>query len=106
MKSTTPEFWHSLTAEETLAITLSSPDGLSSAEATVRLNTYGHNIIESKRRNSPFKLLFQQFQNVLIIILLIATALSALLGHGLESVAIAVIVVFAVLLSSAVEVCL
>ncbi len=98
MKSTTPEFWHSLTAEETLAITLSSPDGLSSAEATVRLNTYGHNIIESKRRNSPFKLLFQQFQNVLIIILLIATALSALLGHGLESVAIAVIVVFAVLL--------
>jgi len=98
VKSTTPEFWHSLTAEETLAITLSSPDGLSSAEATVRLNTYGHNIIESKRRNSPFKLLFQQFQNVLIIILLIATALSALLGHGLESVAIAVIVVFAVLL--------
>jgi P-type Ca2+ transporter type 2C len=98
VKSTTPEFWHSLTAEETLAITLSSADGLSSAEATVRLNTYGHNIIESKRRNSPFKLLFQQFQNVLIITLLIATALSALLGHGLESVAIAVIVVFAVLL--------
>ena len=98
MKSTTTESWHSLTTEETLAITLSSPDGLSSSEATVRLNTYGHNIIESKRRNSPFKLLFQQFQNVLIITLLIATALSAILGHGLESIAIAVIVLFAVLL--------
>ena len=39
-----------------------------------------------------------QFQNVLLIILLIATALSAALGHGLEAVVIAVIVLFAVLL--------
>ena len=98
MIATTTEFWHTLTVEQTLAITLSSPDGLSTAEATARLKSYGHNIIESKRRNSPFKLLLQQFQNVLIITLLIATALSAVLGHGLESIAIAVIVVFAVLL--------
>ena len=93
MKSTTTEFWHSLTVEETLAKIHSSPDGLSSTEAKVRLNIFGPNLIDSIHRTSPFKLLFQQFQNVLIITLLIATALSAILGHGLESIAIAVIVI-------------
>jgi hypothetical protein len=43
-------------------------------------------------------ILFEQFKNVLIVILLVATALSAFLGHGFESIAIAVIVLFAVLL--------
>ncbi len=98
MKSTTTEFWHTLTVEETLAKIHSSPDGLSSTEAKVRLNIFGPNLIDSIHRTSPFKLLFQQFQNVLIITFLIATALSAILGHGLESIAIAVIVVFAVML--------
>ncbi|MDH4282884.1 MAG: HAD-IC family P-type ATPase [Myxococcales bacterium] len=39
-----------------------------------------------------------QFKNVLIIILLIATAISAFVGHGVEAIAIAVIVLFAVVL--------
>ena len=39
-----------------------------------------------------------QFKNVLIVILLVATLLSAVLGHGTEAIAIAVIVLFAVLL--------
>jgi Ca2+-transporting ATPase len=43
-------------------------------------------------------LLAEQFKNVLIVTLLIATVLSAFLGHGVEAVAIAVIVLFAVLL--------
>ena len=40
----------------------------------------------------------EQFKNVLIIILLVATVLSAFLGHAVEAIAIAVIVLFAVLL--------
>ncbi|HEY7697857.1 MAG TPA: HAD-IC family P-type ATPase, partial [Vicinamibacteria bacterium] len=43
-------------------------------------------------------LLFEQFKNVLIVILLVATTLSAFLGHWVEAIAIAVIVIFAVLL--------
>ena len=39
-----------------------------------------------------------QFKNVLVVILLVATLLSGLLGHGLEAAVIAVIVLFAVLL--------
>ena len=44
-------------------------------------------------------LFFSQFKNILIQILLIATLLSAFLGHAVESIAIAVIVLFAVILS-------
>ena len=43
-------------------------------------------------------MLLSQFKNVLIVILLVATALSAVLGHGVEAIAIAVIVLLAVLL--------
>ena len=42
--------------------------------------------------------MLEQFKNVLIIILLSATALSAFLGHGAEAIAITVIVLFAIVL--------
>ena len=98
MKSEIAEYWHCLTAEDTLRKLTSTNEGLSSTEAALRLETYGPNLIKHEHRASPLKLLLQQFQNVLIITLLIATGLSAFLGHGLEAVAIVVIVVFAVLL--------
>ena len=72
--------------------------GLSSAEAQRRLEEHGLNELQAAAHISPWHILFQQFKNVLIIILLIATLLSAFLGHGIEAVAIAVIVLFAVLL--------
>ncbi len=90
--------WHTLRVDELFERLGSTPGGLSAAEAAGRLDVYGENRIEAERRASPWKLLFEQFKNVLIITLLIATALSAFLGHGIEAVAIAVIVFFAVLL--------
>jgi Ca2+-transporting ATPase len=67
-------------------------------EATRRLAACGPNELEPPHRVSPWGLFCEQFKNVLIVILLVATALSAFLGHGIEAVAIAVIVLFAVLL--------
>ena len=98
LKSDSFEFWHCLTAEEILEKLGATTAGLGSAEAAVRLERYGANMIKAERRVNPMHLLFQQFQNVLIIILLVATGLSAFLGHGLEALTIVVIVVFAVLL--------
>ena len=72
--------------------------GLTSAEAERRLEQHGLNELQAAAHISPWHILFQQFKNVLIVILLIATLLSAFLGHGIEAVAIAVIVLFAVLL--------
>lgn len=75
-----------------------SPEGLSEQEALRRLEQFGPNRLESAQATSPWKLLAEQFKNVLIITLLVATVLSAFLGHALEAVAISVIVLFAVLL--------
>ena len=72
--------------------------GLSVTEAAERLKKYGPNELQAAHRVSPWTLLLEQFKNVLIIILLIAVALSAFLGHGVEAIAIAVIVLLAVLL--------
>ncbi|OAN41710.1 ATPase [Chloroflexus islandicus] len=90
--------WHSRDLAEVYAELDSSPAGLTSAEAARRLAQYGPNELQAAARVSPWAILLAQFQNVLIIILLIATGLSLLLGHGIESIAIMVIVLFAVLL--------
>jgi Ca2+-transporting ATPase len=72
--------------------------GLSSVEAARRLAESGPNELQEDGGISPWVILLEQFKNVLIIILLVATTLSAFLGHGVEAIAIAVIVLFAVLL--------
>ncbi len=90
--------WHTLPADDVLARLGSAPAGLSGAEASRRLALHGPNEVRSVRRVSPWSLLLDQFRNVLVLILLAATVLSAALGHGVEAVAITVIVLFAVLL--------
>jgi Ca2+-transporting ATPase len=90
--------WHTLTQDEAFQALNTSPTGLTGAEAEKRLQETGPNEIQAARRISAFEILLEQFKNVLILILLAATALSLLLGHGIESVVIAIIVLFAVAL--------
>ena len=90
--------WHALSTEQVFAQLNANPAGLTSAEAARRLAEYGPNELRAADRVSPWAVLLSQFKNVLIIILLIAAALSIVLGHGVEAIAIAVIVLLAVLL--------
>ncbi len=90
--------WHTLPVDIVLSHLSSSPHGLADLEAERRLTLYGPNELEAPHRVSPWAVLAGQFKDVLIIILLIATAISAFLGHGIEAIAIAVIVLFAVVL--------
>src|SRR5512134_4169432 len=87
-----------MTVDGALAELKSGREGLTAGEAGERLSRYGPNELRAGRRASPWTLLAEQFKNVLIIILLAATALSAFLGHGVEAIAITVIVLFAVIL--------
>jgi Ca2+-transporting ATPase len=95
-ESTLP--WHTLPVEEVYLRLKSTPTGLTGAEAARRLAEHGPNELQAGHRVSPWAILSEQFKNVLIVVLLVATALSAFLGHGIEAIAIAVIVLFAVLL--------
>ncbi len=92
------KIWHTQTIEQTFAELKSQLSGLSTAEVTERALQYGANEIQAAKRISPWEILLEQFKNILILILLGATAISLFLGHGIESIAIAVIVLFAVLL--------
>ncbi|MBI5943457.1 MAG: cation-translocating P-type ATPase [Chloroflexi bacterium] len=92
------KFWHTQTTEQAFAELKSQPTGLSQAEALERTLQYGANEIQAAKRISAWQILLEQFKNILILILLGATAISLFLGHGVESIAIAVIVLFAVLL--------
>lgn len=97
-RSETNGRWHTLTAEDVRARLDAAPNGLTTAEAELRRQQYGPNELESGQRVSPWSILLAQFQNVLIIILLVATVFSAFVGHEIEAIAIAVIVLFAVFL--------
>jgi Ca2+-transporting ATPase len=93
-----PSLWHALEIEEVFSSLEASPEGLSEAEAARRLAEKGPNVLQAARKISTWKIFLAQLKNVLIIILLLATVLSAFLGHTLEAAAIAVIVLFAVVL--------
>jgi Ca2+-transporting ATPase len=91
--------WYCLPLVEVSRRLETRPDaGLSEAEAERRLEEYGPNELEAARAAAPWKLLLEQFKNVLILILLAAVGLSIVLGHATEAIVIAAIVLLAALL--------
>ena len=89
--------WHAVTIAETLLRLKADPTaGLFDAEAKNRLSEYGANELTSIRPPSPVTLFFNQLKNSLVIILIIATVLSGVLGHATEAITIAVIIFFTV----------
>lgn len=67
--------------------------GLNQEEAGGRLKEHGPNELMEKPRPSLFKLLCAQFNNFLVIILIVAAIVSLLLGEVIDAVAIMVIVI-------------
>jgi Ca2+-transporting ATPase len=91
--------WHSLEVEEAAGrLEMSPRSGLSEREAARRLAEHGPNELAAARAVAPWRLLLQQFRNVLILILLAAVALSVVLGHATEAVVIGAIVLLAAVL--------
>ena len=68
-------------------------NGLTKEQAQERLQKYGHNELEEKPRPGFLSMLFAQFNNFLVIILIVAAAVSLLLGECVDAIAIMVIVV-------------
>jgi len=88
--------WYALSAEEVLKRLDTSAKGLSRAEAAQRLEKYGPNTLKEEKKISPWQILFGQFKNFLIILLIIATVISLFLGETLDA-----IVIFAIVIASA-----
>src|SRR5262245_21064313 len=95
--------WHAQSVDSVVEAFGTAASGLSAREAAVRLAATGPNELQLVGRTSAWHVLAAQFRNVLMLILLSATLLSGLLGHAIEAVVIAIIVLFAVLLGFAQE---
>jgi Ca2+-transporting ATPase len=93
------DFWHGLSPDEVADRLETRLDrGLTQADAVRRLGEYGPNELEAARATAPWRLLLDQFKNVLILILLVAVGLSIALGHATEAIVIGAIVLLAAVL--------
>ena len=91
--------WHSTKIESILTELNTDPQqGLNPEEAQRRLQEYGYNELKEEAKTSPLILFLSQFKNILTIILIVATVLSALIGDLLDAAIILVIVIFCALL--------
>ncbi len=92
------KYW-SLSPDVVLQELQSSKTGLSREEAARRLKQYGANTIQAQKKNAPLRLFLNQFKSLIILIMLIATAISAATGDWLDSVIILAIVLASAVLS-------
>jgi Ca2+-transporting ATPase len=85
--------WHALKAEDVLKHLEVKNEGLSSAEVEKRLEIYGPNQLKEAPRPGFLALLWAQLNNFVVILLIVASVISALLGDYVEAAAIMAIVV-------------
>ena len=89
--------WYGLSKQDVLRLLNTSEQGLRQTEAQARRETYGENRLKEEARKSIWMVFLEQFQDLLVVILLIA-ALISLFSDNVEST----IVIFAVLILNAV----
>ena len=90
--------WHALSAEEVLKQFEVRENGLTSSEVTRRQAQYGLNQLTEAPRPGFLKLLWEQFNNFIVMLLIVASIVSALLGEWVDASAILAIVLLNALL--------
>jgi Ca2+-transporting ATPase len=95
-----PIAWHTLESTDALARLGSDANGLAHAEAARRLTEHGPNAIPTGRTRSVFEMFAAQFRDFMIVILLVAAAISGLVGDPPDTIAILVIVLINAVVST------
>ncbi len=86
-------FPHALSTEEIQKKYESGKDGLTNEQAERKLNKHGDNVIEGKKQESLFRLFFDQVNNPVIYLLLVAVVVSFFFGDIPEAIAIIVVII-------------
>ena len=84
---------HQLSTDECLQALHTDQKGLNGVNAAQRLEQYGPNRLPVAARESVLKRFFKHFHDILIYILLAAAAITALLGHWIDTAVILAVVV-------------
>ena len=77
--------WHALPSEQVLRELETAPGGLSETEAIRRLAVHGPNRLRPPQQRGPVVRFLLQFHNVLIYVLLASAAITAALGHAVDT---------------------
>src|ERR1700744_5501684 len=91
--------WHAVAADEVIRrLDTNVQSGLSAANVQQRLEKYGHNKLPECRKQGPFMRFLQQFNNILVYVLLGAGFVKLMVGLWLDaSIILAVVVLNALL---------
>ncbi len=91
--------WFAKTVEEVLRENGSDLNqGLTSEEVARRQDQYGLNELEDRGTKSPWKILWEQFTETMVVMLIISAVITIILGEYKDAIAILVIVVLNALL--------
>ena len=93
-----PDTWHALDPDEVQRGLQSEPAGLGEAEVLRRRALHGPNRLAPPRRRGPLLRFVLQFHNILLYVMLGAAAITAVLGHWVDTgVLLAAVVVNAII---------
>jgi Ca2+-transporting ATPase len=85
--------WHTSTLEDVFKELQSSADGLSTEEVAKRIQQYGANQLQEKKKKPVWLLFAMQFKDVMILILMVAAIISAIVGDVKDMTVILIIIV-------------
>ena len=86
--------WYQLTTQETIQkLDTNEESGLTSTEAHQKLVEYGPNELVERGTKSKWRILLDQFKEIMIIVLIVAAVISAVLGEYVDVVVIMAIVI-------------
>lgn len=84
--------WYQMTADEVLRGMQSGRAGLSAQQVKVRRGQYGENVLEESRGKTCLRVFFEQFADLLVVILIVAAVISVLSGSGESAVVIVAVI--------------
>lgn len=86
--------WHTLSKQKVFASLETDIDrGLSESEASSRTERFGKNSLPSVQKESVFMKFIKHFHDMLIYILLVSPCVSSFMGHYVDAIVIALVVV-------------
>lgn len=85
--------WYSRSNSELFSILQSSESGLSSGQASTRLREFGENSIDDQKKKTIRQLIFNQLRDFMILILIVAAAISWIAGDPTDSIIILTIII-------------
>jgi len=93
IKPALDNIWHTLVVADAFDALRADVNGLSSDEATLRLEQYGPNRLPEPAKRSAFLRFILHFHNILIYVLLGSAVITATLGHLIDTLVILAVVV-------------